>query len=186
MLVRLAGGDDLRAGAQHEAVPGHRGTDAALGPRVHDAGIGIGFQRRRPQARAMKIVDQCEYGRGPARRFRRLRDDAALARQCETDHDQQDDESSNGNDEFLHGRIIPHAALLGHNAAMNATKNTRLPIGVFDSGVGGLTVLKAITQALPHEDLVYLGDTARLPYGTKSPTSIARYACQAAAVAAAT
>lgn len=65
---------------------------------------------------------------------------------------------------------------------MNATKNTRLPIGVFDSGVGGLTVLKALQQALPHEDLVYLGDTARLPYGTKSPTSIVRYACQAAAV----
>jgi glutamate racemase len=54
-----------------------------------------------------------------------------------------------------------------------------LPIGVFDSGVGGLTVLKALREALPNEDLVYLGDTARLPYGTKSPTSISRYACQA-------
>lgn len=56
-----------------------------------------------------------------------------------------------------------------------------LPIGVFDSGVGGLTVLKAIAEALPDEDLVYLGDTARLPYGTKSPASIERYATQAAA-----
>jgi glutamate racemase len=55
------------------------------------------------------------------------------------------------------------------------------PIGVFDSGVGGLTVLKAIQHALPSENLVYLGDTARLPYGTKSPASIARYATQAAA-----
>ena len=55
------------------------------------------------------------------------------------------------------------------------------PIGVFDSGVGGLTVLKAIRQALPSENIVYLGDTARLPYGTKSPASIARYATQAAA-----
>ena len=55
------------------------------------------------------------------------------------------------------------------------------PIGVFDSGVGGLTVLKAIRDALPHENLVYLGDTARLPYGTKSPASIERYATQAAA-----
>ncbi len=59
----------------------------------------------------------------------------------------------------------------------NTTKS--LPIGVFDSGVGGLTVLKAVHEALPHEDLIYLGDTARLPYGTKSPVSISRYACQA-------
>ena len=57
-----------------------------------------------------------------------------------------------------------------------------LPIGVFDSGVGGLTVLKAIQDELPCEDLVYLGDTARLPYGTKSPASIERYASQAAAI----
>lgn len=54
-----------------------------------------------------------------------------------------------------------------------------LPIGVFDSGVGGLTVLKALREALPGEDMIYLGDTARLPYGTKSPESIARYAGQA-------
>ena len=53
------------------------------------------------------------------------------------------------------------------------------PIGVFDSGVGGLTVLKALRDALPAEHLVYLGDTARLPYGTKSPQSISRYALQA-------
>ena len=59
--------------------------------------------------------------------------------------------------------------------------NKSLRIGVFDSGVGGLTVLKAIRDALPFEDLIYLGDTARLPYGTKSPASIARYATQAAA-----
>lgn len=62
---------------------------------------------------------------------------------------------------------------------MNAHEANRLPIGVFDSGVGGLTVLKAIREALPNEDLVYLGDTARLPYGTKSPASISRYAKQA-------
>ena len=64
---------------------------------------------------------------------------------------------------------------------MNASRDKRLPIGVFDSGVGGLTVLRALRQALPHEDLVYLGDTARLPYGTKSPASISRYAGQATA-----
>lgn len=63
---------------------------------------------------------------------------------------------------------------------MNAADAKRLPIGVFDSGVGGLTVLKALREALPKENLVYLGDTARLPYGTKSPASISRYACQAA------
>ena len=54
------------------------------------------------------------------------------------------------------------------------------PIGVFDSGVGGLTVLKALAAQLPHEHFVYLGDTARLPYGTKSPETVARYAVQAA------
>lgn len=43
-----------------------------------------------------------------------------------------------------------------------------LPIGIFDSGMGGLTVLKAISGRLPGENLLYLGDTARLPYGTKS------------------
>jgi glutamate racemase len=56
-----------------------------------------------------------------------------------------------------------------------------LPIGVFDSGVGGLTVLRQLELALPHEDFLYLGDTARLPYGTKSPDSIRRYSLQAAA-----
>ena len=64
---------------------------------------------------------------------------------------------------------------------MNASHTRRLPIGVFDSGVGGLTVLRALREVLPHEDLVYLGDTARLPYGTKSPKSISRYAGQATA-----
>jgi len=55
-------------------------------------------------------------------------------------------------------------------------------VGVFDSGVGGLTVLRALARVLPHEDFLYLGDTARLPYGTKSPESIRRYALQAAAL----
>ncbi len=63
---------------------------------------------------------------------------------------------------------------------MSARYDSNLPIGVFDSGVGGLTVLKAIRSELPAENLVYLGDTARLPYGTKSPASIERYAIQAA------
>jgi len=64
---------------------------------------------------------------------------------------------------------------------MKSSQTTALPIGVFDSGVGGLTVLKALRDGLPHEDFIYLGDTARLPYGTKSQASISRYACQATA-----
>jgi glutamate racemase len=57
---------------------------------------------------------------------------------------------------------------------------SQLPIGVFDSGVGGLTVLRALREQLPAESLLYLGDTARLPYGTKSAGTVARYAIQAA------
>lgn len=53
------------------------------------------------------------------------------------------------------------------------------PIGVFDSGIGGLTVLKEIAKVLPGEDLIYLGDTARLPYGNKSAATITRYALEA-------
>jgi len=53
-----------------------------------------------------------------------------------------------------------------------------LPIGIFDSGVGGLTVLRALRRHLPHENLVYLGDTARVPYGTKSPATVERYAVE--------
>ncbi|MFH1652451.1 MAG: glutamate racemase [Pseudomonadota bacterium] len=52
------------------------------------------------------------------------------------------------------------------------------PIGIFDSGIGGLTVFKAIREALPKESLIYLGDTARLPYGTKSEETVTRYAIQ--------
>ena len=50
------------------------------------------------------------------------------------------------------------------------------PIGVFDSGLGGLTVAHAIAEALPHEDLIYLGDTARVPYGTRSAETVMTYA----------
>ncbi|MBV8801323.1 MAG: glutamate racemase [Alphaproteobacteria bacterium] len=55
------------------------------------------------------------------------------------------------------------------------------PIGIFDSGMGGLTVLRALRRQLPNESFVYLGDTARLPYGTKSGETVSRYAVQAAA-----
>lgn len=53
------------------------------------------------------------------------------------------------------------------------------PIGLFDSGVGGLTVLDAVARRLPAENLLYLGDTARLPYGTKSVETVRRYARRA-------
>lgn len=56
----------------------------------------------------------------------------------------------------------------------------QLAIGVFDSGMGGLTVLKALHALLPHESFIYLGDTARLPYGTKSPETVKQYAVQMA------
>ncbi|MGB1274157.1 MAG: glutamate racemase [Nannocystaceae bacterium] len=57
-----------------------------------------------------------------------------------------------------------------------------LPIGVFDSGVGGLTVLRELEVRLPGERFIYLGDTARLPYGTKGPQTVMRYAEQVARV----
>ncbi|MBU1248175.1 MAG: glutamate racemase [Proteobacteria bacterium] len=60
---------------------------------------------------------------------------------------------------------------------MNESKQ-HLPIGVFDSGVGGLTVLRQLLRLLPDEEYRYLGDTARLPYGTKSSESVIRYALQ--------
>ena len=54
------------------------------------------------------------------------------------------------------------------------------PIGVFDSGLGGLTVVRALSSRLPNERLIYLGDTARVPYGTKSAATVIRYAEQIA------
>src|SRR5947209_7281727 len=54
------------------------------------------------------------------------------------------------------------------------------PIGVFDSGVGGRTVIRALPARLPHEDTVYLGDTARVPYGTRSGEVVTRYALMSA------
>jgi glutamate racemase len=55
-----------------------------------------------------------------------------------------------------------------------------LSIGMFDSGVGGLTVLKEVKAVLPHEHIVYFGDTARLPYGNKSPQTVTKYALESA------
>jgi glutamate racemase len=58
-------------------------------------------------------------------------------------------------------------------------ERAHLPIGLFDSGVGGLTVLSALLERLPREHYCYLGDTARLPYGTKSQGTVIRYSLQA-------
>jgi len=66
--------------------------------------------------------------------------------------------------------LIPHPSSLVPAA----------PIGVFDSGVGGLTVFREIARALPHHSLIYLGDSARVPYGTKSAETVTRYSLQAA------
>ncbi|MCS6820248.1 MAG: glutamate racemase, partial [Microscillaceae bacterium] len=53
--------------------------------------------------------------------------------------------------------------------------NPQSPIGIFDSGIGGLTVAKAVAEALPNENLIYFGDTAHLPYGDKSTAAIQAY-----------
>lgn len=56
--------------------------------------------------------------------------------------------------------------------------NNSRPIGVFDSGIGGLTVVRALTHYLPYENIVYFGDTARVPYGPKSPQVVREYSAQ--------
>ncbi len=60
---------------------------------------------------------------------------------------------------------------------MSSEKN-KAPLGVFDSGVGGLTVAREIAREMPCEEMVYLGDTARLPYGSKSPDTVRRFALE--------
>jgi glutamate racemase len=58
----------------------------------------------------------------------------------------------------------------------SATARRDSPLGVFDSGLGGLTVVRALRDALPDEHMIYLGDTARVPYGTKGPATVIKYA----------
>ncbi len=53
--------------------------------------------------------------------------------------------------------------------------NDSAPIGVFDSGVGGLTVVREIMRQIPNEKIIYFGDTARVPYGSKSKETVTRY-----------
>lgn len=61
----------------------------------------------------------------------------------------------------------------------NSPRTDTRPIGVFDSGVGGLTVMRAISELLPDEDIIYLGDTARVPYGNRAADTVRRYALNA-------
>lgn len=69
---------------------------------------------------------------------------------------------------------------IGNRQSAISNPQSDAPIGVFDSGVGGLTVLRAIVRRLPNESLIYLGDTARIPYGVRSPATIERYALECA------
>lgn len=64
--------------------------------------------------------------------------------------------------------------ILPETARSHVTRSEK-PIGVFDSGIGGLTVLREIISELPYEDTIYLGDTARVPYGIRSPETVTRY-----------
>jgi len=66
--------------------------------------------------------------------------------------------------------------------SINNKLDASLPIAVFDSGMGGLTVLQALKNQLPNENFIYLGDTARLPYGTKSKHTVIQYALNASQI----
>jgi glutamate racemase len=78
-------------------------------------------------------------------------------------------------------RAAPAVRTLLSSGEFRATVTTRRPtIGVFDSGFGGLTVLKALLELIPEADYLYFGDTARLPYGSKSVETVGRYAVEAA------
>lgn len=75
-------------------------------------------------------------------------------------------------------RIIPTILLLRFSHLMSTTVTANRALGVFDSEVGGLTVVRALRDLLPNESIVYLGDTARVPYGLKSPDTIRRFSME--------
>ncbi|MCK6586439.1 MAG: glutamate racemase [Polyangiaceae bacterium] len=76
----------------------------------------------------------------------------------------------------MKGNESPSPPPGGADASGDRRERRDLPLGVFDSGLGGLTVVQAIRARCPSEDILYLGDTARVPYGTRSPDTIIRYA----------
>src|SRR5688500_804251 len=71
-------------------------------------------------------------------------------------------------------RTLRHSPPMPSPADNDALR--RRPVGVFDSGVGGLTVLHELLVSLPHEDFLYLGDTARFPYGSRPPAQLTAFA----------
>ena len=71
---------------------------------------------------------------------------------------------------------------MNKGTAASEANDTARPIGVFDSGIGGLTVVSALRALLPHESILYLGDTARVPYGGKSETTVQRYSLEIASI----
>src|SRR6266404_4342198 len=73
-----------------------------------------------------------------------------------------------------------HSPEIGNRKLAIGNLDSEAPIGIFDSGVGGLTVFRAIEQRLPNESLIYLGDTARIPYGVRSAATIERYSMECA------
>ena len=76
------------------------------------------------------------------------------------------------------GHISFDGVLLTHLITDENSSTNQKPIGIFDSGVGGLTVYRALHNRLPNEHFIYLGDTARVPYGTKSLATVERYAIE--------
>src|SRR6185369_4654040 len=75
-----------------------------------------------------------------------------------------------------------HFILLQFRSMPENNDNNSKPIGVFDSGIGGLTVVSALRSLLPNESIFYLGDTARVPYGGKSAATVQRYSLEIAAM----
>jgi glutamate racemase len=75
---------------------------------------------------------------------------------------------------------VAETKTISRDPVKRGSGNNARPIGVFDSGIGGLTVVKALRDQLPHEQIMYIGDTARVPYGSRSPVTVERYSLEIA------
>ena len=73
---------------------------------------------------------------------------------------------------------MPDGVVIKSKMRSNNIMNNINPIGVFDSGLGGLTAVKEISKIMPHENIIYFGDTGRVPYGNKSREAVQKYAFQ--------
>jgi glutamate racemase len=80
----------------------------------------------------------------------------------------------------LQFQSVPETKTVANRPIQTRHGGDARPIGVFDSGIGGLTVVKALRDLLPKEQIVYLGDTARVPYGSRSPSTVERYSLEIA------